>query len=125
MYLFLRIATGIFGVVFTLMGIGWLVDPARSAAELGMPLLEGVGRSTQIGDLSVFFLGGGVLILLGNRLGHGRLLYVPALLIGGAAIARTIAWASHGAAFATQFILVEVIVGAILIATARELDDSH
>jgi len=123
MYLFLRVATGLFGVVFTLMGLGWLVDPANSAAQLGMPLLDGVGRSTQIGDLSAFFVAGGVLMLLGNRLGHGRLLYLPAAIIGGAALGRTIAWAAHGADFAAQFIAVEVVVATILALTARELDD--
>jgi len=124
MYLFLRIATAVLGVVFTLGGIGWLVDPAGSAAQLGMPLLDGVGRSTQIGDLSAFFVAGGVLMLLGNRLGHGRLLYLPACIIGGAAVGRVIAWAAHGAAFATQFIVVEVVVATILVLTARELDQS-
>jgi hypothetical protein len=125
MYSFLRVTTGVLGVVFTLMGLGWLVDPGASAAQLEMPLLDGVARSTQIGDLSAFFIVGGVLMLLGNRLGHGKLLYVPAAMIGGAAVTRTIAWGAQGAAFAAKFIVVEVIVGAILLATARELDQGR
>ena len=123
MHRYLRAATILFGVVFTILGVRWLIYPLESAAQLGMPLLDGTARSTQIGDLSMFFLVAGVTMLLGLRAGHARLLYVPAALVGGAAIARTLAWAFHGAAFATLFILVEVVVGAVLVATARALDE--
>ena len=119
----LRIVTTLLGLGFTLSGVGWIVDPARAAARLGMPLLDGLARSTQIGDLSMFFLTAGVTMLAGTRPGRARLLYVPAGLIGGAAVTRTLAWALHGAVFATLFILVEVTTGALLLAAARTLDD--
>lgn len=115
-------ATRLLGIGFTFLGIGWLVDPARAAAGLGMPLLDGIGRSTQIGDLSTFFLTAGATMLAGARPGYARLLYVPAALVGGAAITRTLAWAMHGAAFAGQFIAVEAVTGALLVAAARTLD---
>lgn len=111
------------GVGFTLQGIAWLLDPARVAAGLGMPLLDGLARSTQVGDLSAFFLVAGVTMLLGSAPGRARLLYVPAGLIGGAAVTRTVAWALHGAAFATLFITIEVIVGVVLLAAASSLND--
>jgi hypothetical protein len=120
---YLRIATVVFGVVFTILGVRWLIYPLESAEQLGMPLLDGAARSTQIGDLSTFFLVAGVTMLLGLRAGHARLLYVPAALVGGAAIARTIAWVFHGADFAALFIVVELVVGGVLVATARELDE--
>lgn len=104
------------------MGVGWLVDPQRSAANLGMPLLDGIARSTQVGDLSAFFLTAGAVMVLGSRRGHGSMLYVPAALIGGAAITRTLAWAIHDAAFAWSFILVEVAVGVLLLKTAQSDD---
>lgn len=118
-----RIVTTILGVFFTLQGIAWLVDPARVAAGLGMPLLDGLARSTQIGDLSAFFLVAGVTMLVGSRPGRARLLYVPAGLIGGAAITRTLAWALHGADFAALFITVEVAVGVFLLSAARGMDN--
>ena len=121
----LRIVTLLLGLGFTLSGMGWLVDPTRAAARLGMPLLDGLARSTQIGDLSTFFLTAGVTMLAGTRPGRARLLYVPAALIGGAAVTRTIAWALHGAAFATLFIPVEVTTGALLLMAARRLDDGR
>jgi len=118
----LRIAVGMLGLFFTLQGVGWLVDPVRAAAALGMPLLEGLGRSTQIGDFSAFFLTAGVTILLGSRPQRSRLLYVPAGLIGGAALTRSLAWALHGADFARLFIAIELATALLLIGAARGLD---
>jgi hypothetical protein len=45
-------------------------------------------------------------------------LYVPAVLLGSAAVCRTIAWAVHGAAFATTFILVELVSSLVLLVAA-------
>lgn len=118
----LRTVIVVLGAFFALQGIAWLVDPARVAAGLGMPLLDGMARSTQIGDLAIFFLVAGVTMMLGTQPGRSSLLYVPAALIGGAAITRTLAWALQGADFAAFFIAVEVIVGITLLQGARRLD---
>ena len=115
----LRIVTIVMGVGFTLHGIGWLVAPDRAAASLGMPVLDGLARSTQFGDFAAFFLTLGLSILAGIRRGHARGLYFPAGLLGSAALCRTIAWAVHGAAFATTFILVESVACLLLLAAAR------
>ncbi|MEO6029599.1 MAG: hypothetical protein ABIR79_22260, partial [Candidatus Binatia bacterium] len=82
----LRTIVTILGAFFALQGVAWLIDPARVAAGLGMPLLDGLGRSTQVGDLASFFLVAGVTMMIGSRHGRAGLLYVPAGLIGGAAI---------------------------------------
>ena len=106
------------GAGFTLQGLGWLVAPDRAAIGLGMPVLDGLGRSTQFGDFAAFFLTGGLTMLAGTRPGRGRLLYVPAGLFGLAAVGRTVAWAVHGAAFAPLFIGVEVATSVLLLALA-------
>ena len=119
----LRLAIVLLGAFFTLQGIAWLVDPARVAAGLGMPLLDGLARSTQVGDLASFFLVAGVTMLLGSRDGRSQLLYVPAALIGGAAVTRSLAWLWQGADFAAFFIAVEIVVAITLIVGARRLDE--
>ena len=118
----LRIVTTVVGVFFALQGLLWIVDPARAAAGLGMPLLDGLARSTQIGDLASFFLTGGVTILVGARPGRARLLLVPAGMLGAAAVVRALAWALHGAEFAAAFIAIEVVVAALLLFAVRRLD---
>ncbi len=114
----LRIVTIVMGVGFTLQGVSWLIVPERAAATLGMPALDGLGRSTQFGDFAAFFLILGCSILAGTGRGRARLLYFPAALLASAAVCRTVAWAVHGAAFAATFILVEVVGSLVLLATA-------
>jgi hypothetical protein len=115
----LRGATLVIGVGFLLQGAMWLVAPARAAAGLGMPLLDGLGRSTQVGDFASFFAVAGAMMVIGTRPGRGLLLYGAAGLLGAAALGRTIAWAAQGADFAATFIAVEALVAALLVATAR------
>ena len=115
-----KIVTCLPAVLFGLMGIRWLADPEGAAGSLGMPLLEGLGRSTQIGDLSAFFVTASVLILLGVFTGKREWLYAPALLLGLTAVFRVVAWVAHDAAFATSAIVVEVVsTGILLFAAAR------
>jgi hypothetical protein len=118
----LRIVTILMGVAFALQGVGWLVAPRRAAAMLGMPVLDGLARSTQFGDFAAFFLTLGLSILAGIRSGHARLLYFPAGLLGSAALGRTVAWAVHDAAFATTFILVELAASLLLLGAAWRLE---
>ncbi len=121
----LRIATMLLGALFTLQGLAWLADPERAARGLGMSLLDGIARSTQIGDLCALFLTAGATMLVGARPGRARLLYVPMGLFGVAAVARTLAWALHGAAFAATFVVIEIAVAALLLVAARRLDEER
>jgi hypothetical protein len=118
----LRIVTILMGAGFALQGVGWLIVPDRVAASLGMPLLNGLARSTQIGDFAAFFLTLGLSILAGIRPGRARLLYFPAALLASAAFGRVVAWAVHGAAFATTFILVEIVASVLLVIAARRVE---
>lgn len=118
----LRLVVTLLGAFFTLQGLRWIVAPAGAAASLGMPLLDGIARSTQVGDFASFFLTAGGAMLLGSRPGHARVLSFPAALIGGAAVLRTIAWLFHGARFAGLFIAVELVTAAVLYRAADRLD---
>jgi len=110
----LRVVTVLPGILFVVIGVGWIIDPASAAAGVGMPLLEGVGRSTQIGDLGSFFLAMGLLILVGVTTLDRAWFYPPMMLLGLAAIFRIVAWLVHGAALAGSMIAVEIIVTALL-----------
>ena len=118
----LRILTLLVGAFFLVQGLGWLASPAGAAQGLAMPLLEGSGRSTQIGDFAAFFLGIGATTLAGARPGSARLLLVPAGVLAAAAVGRTLAWAAHGADFTAAFVGVELACAAFLALAARRLD---
>ncbi len=117
----LRVVTVLPGILFVVIGVGWIIDPASAAAGVGMPLLEGVGRSTQIGDLGAFFLTMGLLILVGVTTLKRVWFYPPMMLLGLAATFRIVAWLVHGAALAGSMIAVEVIVTTLLFVSTIRL----
>ena len=120
----LKIATWILGLFFLVSFLQWLVSPGTAAEGLGMPLLTGDGRSTQIADLSIFFLAIATMTLFGTRPGQSHWLYGAAGMLAGAGVMRVLAYLLHDAAFTTPFILVEFVCAAILLTAARHLADA-
>jgi len=124
MLIALRVLSGLIALMFLWNGVLWIFSPAGVAESLGMPLLEGVGASTQIGDLGSFFLVSGIMMVLGQLPGKSAWLYPPAMLVFGAAVIRTLAALMGNASFAFDFIGPEIIMSAILAATASKLSES-
>lgn len=120
-----RILAALVGLVLTSTAVTWIIDPTAAALSLGMPLLDGVGRSTQIGDMSSFFVGGALLCYLGAIRQQGHWLQATALLLTLTAIFRTLAWAVHGADFTTAFIVVELVMAAILLFSAMQMNKAQ
>jgi|TARA_B100001059_G_scaffold25838_1_gene20755 hypothetical protein len=111
------------GVAFLVTGLRWLVAPAGVAPEFGLSLASGIGLSSQIGDMSAFFLTLGICILMGLVTGR-KVWYYPAMtLLALTALGRTLAWLLHDAALATSLIAPEVIVALLLFFAARHLPD--
>jgi hypothetical protein len=116
-----RIAAAVPAGVFILIGLAWLVAPGFASAQMRMPLLEGDGLSTQIGDLAALFLtlGGSIAIALMTY--RAVWLYPAVMLLGFAAAGRVIVWLGHGASLPLDMIIVEVTVAGLLILLARKM----
>ena len=108
-------------ILFTVTGVRWLVDPAGVAPEFGLVLGEGLGLSSQVGDMSGFFLTLGACMLVALVSGRRAWYYPPALLLLLTAIGRVIAWLVHDAALAVPQIAVEIVVPIILLVASRHL----
>lgn len=121
MHVALKVAVALPALLIGAAGIGWLADPATAAQNLGMPLLEGAGLSTQLGDFASFFIGLSAMIVLGLITQNKTFFHCAALLLFGSAVFRTVAWAAHGASFETGSIGVEVVVGALMIFAAASV----
>jgi hypothetical protein len=117
----LRAFVLLLSIVFIMAGIRWFVDPAGSSERLGMVLLDGVGRSSQIGDLSAFFLTAGICLLIGIITRRRVWFYPTIMMLGLAAVGRILAWLIHDAAFATPMIAVEVIFASLFLFASRKL----
>ena len=111
------------GLLFVVMGLRWLVDPAGIAPSLGLTLENGFGLSSQVGDLAAFFLVAGLCILIALVTGKRTWYYPPAMLLLIAATGRLVAWIVHDAAFALQPIVFEVVVASLLLAASRFLPE--
>ena len=80
-----------------------------------------MGLSSQVGDLSAFFLVTGLSILFALTSRNGLWYYPSVMLLLAAAIGRTIAWLFHGAAFAPLLIAFEIGVGLLLLLASKTL----
>lgn len=117
----LRVLIVLFALLFLVLGLRWLVDPAGAAAELGMTLMDGVGRSSQIGDVGGLFISGGLMMLYALVSGNRVWFYAPALVMAIVAVLRVLSWLVQDAALAPDMIAVEVVVTALLLFAAPRL----
>ena len=121
----LRVIVALPGILFVIVGLSWLIDPAGAAKNLGMTLFDGLGRSSQIADFGAFFTTGGCFVLIGVITQKRTWLYATAMMLCFAAVFRILAWLIQGAAFAGPQIAVEVVLtGLLLFAASRLPSDS-
>ena len=110
-------------ILFVVTGLRWLVDPASAAGQFGMPLLDGVGRSSQIGDMAGFFLTLGILILIALITAKRSWYYPAIILLAITAFGRVVAWLVHDAALAMDLIAPEVIIACLLLFASSRLSE--
>jgi hypothetical protein len=80
-----------------------------------MPLLEGSGSNSQIGDFTAFFFTAGLFACIGAYRAEHIWLYPTISLIGSAAFFRSYAVVAHGSDPLVSTIIIEIIMSAILI----------
>ena len=114
----LRILTTLSGLGLSLVGIIWWLQPATAAEVLGASLLDGTGRSTQIGDSGAFFIGAGGLLALGAIRNHAALVISGGLLVGLVIPGRVLSVTTHGGAWTPDEITGEFIVSIVALLTA-------
>ena len=110
-------------ILFIVNGLRWLVDPAGIVGMFGLELSSGVGLSTQVGDMSAFFLTLGICMLMGVVTTNHLWFYPAMILLGLTALGRIIAWLIHDAALATSLIMPEVLIMVLLLLASRQVRD--
>ena len=117
----LRAIVCIPAVIFIVTGLQFLLDPSAAVKRFGMPLLDGIGRSSQIGDMAGFFLTCGLCVLIAVSTGKRVWFYPAAMLTGLTAVGRILAWLLHDAALAGNLIAPEIIFTALFLFAASRL----
>lgn len=108
-------------ILFLVTGIRWLVAPAAIAPNFGMTLADGIGLSSQIGNMAGFFLTLGSCMLIALISEHRSWYYPPMMLLAITALGRILAWMLHDATLAGSQIMIEVVVAFILLLASRRL----
>ncbi len=117
----LKVLVALPAVLFLTMGLRWLVNPAGIAPDFGLTLEAGVGLSSQVGDMSAFFLLLGICMLAALVSGRRLWYYPPMILLSLTALGRILAWLFHDAALAVDLIAPEVVVTLLLWVASRRL----
>jgi ribonuclease Z len=118
----LRILAGLAGLLYLVLGLLFLFAPGNQTGQFAILPTGNAGLSTMRGDLGGLFLGMALFSLLGAIRGSSRWLAVPAVLLGFVILGRLVnlildGWSSTG----VQFLVLEVILAAILLATIFSL----
>ena len=110
-------------ILFLVTGLRWLVAPAGVAPMFGLTLDQGVGLSSQVGDMSAFFLTLASCMLIALISGRRSWYYPAIMLLSITAVGRVLAWLVHDATLALDLIAPEVIVSIILLVASRRLPE--
>ena len=110
-----RILSGILGLFMLWTCLGWVLDPATAAAGLAMPLLEGMGGNSQIGDFTSFLFTAGLFACIAAYRAEHVWLYASISLIGSAALFRSLAVVVHASDPLTMAIIIEVVMTTVLV----------
>ena len=110
-------------ILFMVTGVRWLVAPAGVAPMFGLTLEQGVGLSSQVGDMSGFFLTLGSCMLIALISGRRTWYYPAIMLLLITAVGRILAWLVHDATLALDLIGHELVVSAILVVACFRLPE--
>lgn len=113
----LRTLTGLAGLGALLIGATWWYQPETAAGLLGASLLDGTGRTAQIGDSGAFFIGVGMLMLWGAVRQRAVFVLIGGGLVGLVAPGRILSATLHGGAVTTPEVVVECIIFLIAVIT--------
>lgn len=119
---FLVVLNAINGILFIAIGLLWVISPYEAGANFGiLEISEGLGRSSLIGDVGSYFFCIGLMMMLAAYTLRSIWFYAPAMLLGVTALFRVISWAAHDATFATQFIIIEILLITLLLVTSKRM----
>ena len=119
---FLVVLNAINGILFIGIGLLWVISPYEAGANFGiLEISEGLGRSSLIGDVGSYFFCIGLMMILAAYTLKSIWFYAPAMLLGVTALFRVISWAAHDATFATQFIIIEILLITLLLVTSKRM----
>ena len=113
----LRLLTVLSGLGLLVFGLGWWVHPGPAAEMLGATLLEGTGRTAQIGDTGAFCWRRHDADV-GSHQSHANVLSAGGLLVGLVVPGRVASAMYHGGSWTPDEIVAECAITILALTTA-------
>ena len=113
------------GLGLLVFGLGWWVHPGPAAEMLGATLLEGTGRTAQIGDTGAFFVGAGMILAWGAIRGQANILLAGGLLVGLVVPGRVASAMYHGGSWTPDEIVAECAITILALTVATLVQKQH
>jgi hypothetical protein len=110
--------SGILGVVFAIIALRWILSPEDSANSLGMVLLEGAGRNTQIRDFTALFASTSIFCFLSITTRQYQWVFSSGIVFSLIALISVLASQLHDAPLTYSSLIAEIIFAVMAFTSA-------
>ena len=101
--------SGILGVVLAIIALRWILSPEDSANALGMVLLDGAGKNTQIRDFTALFASTSIFCFLSITTRQYQWIFSTGIVFSLIALISLLASQLHDAPLTYSSLIAEII----------------
>ena len=101
--------SGILGLVLAIIALRWILSPEDSANSLGMVLLDGAGRNTQIRDFTALFASTSIFCFLSITTRQYQWIFSSGIVFSLIALISLLASQLHDAPLTYSSLIAEII----------------
>ena len=110
--------SGILGVVLAIIALRWILSPEDSANSLGMVLLDGAGRNTQIRDFTALFASTSIFCFISITNRQYQWIFSSGIVFSLIALISVLASQIHDAPLTYSSLIAEIIFAVMAFASA-------
>ena len=110
--------SGILGVVLAIIALRWILSPEDSANSLGMVLLDGAGRNTQIRDFTALFASTSIFCFLSITTRQYQWVFSSGIVFSLIALISVLASQLHDAPLTYSSLIAEIIFAVMAFTSA-------
>jgi len=110
--------SGILGVVLAIIALRWILSPEDSANSLGMVLLDGAGRNTQIRDFTALFASTSIFCFLSITTRQYQWIFSSGIVFSLIALISVLASQLHDAPLTYSYLIAEIIFAVMAFTSA-------
>ena len=110
--------SGILGLVLAIIALRWILSPEDSANSLGMVLLDGAGRNTQIRDFTALFASTSIFCFLSIVTRQYQWIFSSGIVFSLIALINVLASQLHDAPLTYSSLIAEIIFAVMAFTSA-------